>query len=243
MSGQMNNIAKARKLQNLTQDQVAKALGISRPSYINIENGKKDLSLREARCLSSILRISLDDIMNISDEGATISLQSGKNEKYKQMILNSIQYGADTSDGKIPKTKLAKLVYLADFIWYYFTNKPMSGMTYRKYSQGPVPDTYFRVVDELEIEQAVNCEIKNTAHMYSLVEKNAPKNKLSKKELYLIKAICSAWKDKATQEIVDFTHDQLPWQICRPNEIIPYDLITQEEPNRVLGSIKLPSDF
>ena len=49
----------------------------------------------------------------------------------------------DKNDGKVPKTKLAKLLYLADFAWYYDHLKSMSGMQYRKITFGPVPDTFF----------------------------------------------------------------------------------------------------
>ena len=72
--------------------------------------------------------------------------------------------------------------------------------------------------------------------MISMVERgDAPHGKLSDKERSVVKIIGEAWKDKQTQEIVDFTHDQLPWQICREGEVIPYGLITQEEPEKVYG--------
>jgi hypothetical protein len=40
--------------------------------------------------------------------------------------------------------------------------------------------------------------------------------------------IAEKWKNKNTKEIVDFTHNQLPWSMCYEKEIIPYILITQE---------------
>ena len=64
---------------------------------------------------------------------------------------------------------------------------------------------------------------------------DAPHGKLDDDELNVIRLLGEAWKDKQTQEIVDFTHDQLPWQICREGEVIPYGLITQEEPEKVYG--------
>ena len=50
---------------------------------------------------------------------------------------------------------------------------------------------------------------------------------------YLIKKIAEKWKNKKTSEIVNFTHIQLPYSICRDNELIPYELITQEDPDSV----------
>jgi hypothetical protein len=57
--------------------------------------------------------------------------------------------------------------------------------------------------------------------------------KLSKEENGLIGEIAKKWKNKKTSEIVDFTHNQLPYKICSPDEIIPYALITQEDPEHV----------
>lgn len=42
MCGQAtNNIIKARQSRGYSQEQVARAIGVSRPTYVNIEAGKK----------------------------------------------------------------------------------------------------------------------------------------------------------------------------------------------------------
>ena len=232
------NIEQARLARGYTQEQVARVIGVSRPTYSNIESGNKDLTLRQAEALSSMLRIGIDDIKGVSDGSSLFSNSLDAIDKYKQIILNSLHYGAD-DDGKITKTKLAKLVYLADFLWYYRNQEPMSGMTYRKLPRGPVSDTYFRALDELEEDCTISREEKGKAIMFSLVESNAPVGRLDDDELSLIKKISEAWKGKSTDDIVNFTHAQLPWQICRDGEVIPYGLITQEEPEKVYGNIKL----
>jgi hypothetical protein len=65
------------------------------------------------------------------------------------MLLNAIYYGSD-ADGKIPKTKLAKLLYLIDFISYYEQSSSISNLEYRKLPLGPVPYEYFEILDELK---------------------------------------------------------------------------------------------
>jgi len=227
-------IERARKALGYTQDQAASAIGVSRPTYAGIESGTKDLTVRQAETISAFLQISMNEIL-----GAADSKSVGSTDKYKQIILNSLKYGAD-EDGKITKTKLAKLVYLADFVWYYLHLSPMSGMTYRKLPWGPVADIYFRALDELEEDGAINRETRGRAVLFSLVEKEAPiSTKLSEQERTLIEKISSCWKSKSTDELVSFTCEQLPWQICREGEIIPYNLITQEEPRRVYGLVQL----
>jgi len=238
-SKQTNRIAYVRQMRGFTQNDVAQALGISRPTYSQIESGIKDMTIGQAKSLARILNIGFNDITGESD-GFLVFNDAGSNErKYRQMILCSIKYGAD-SDGKITKTKLAKLVYLADFIWYYFNLSPMSGMAYKKMQQGPVPVDYFLALDELEEnDKLITREIKGSSHLLSLVESDISFSLLTDDEIGLITNICEGWKGKTTKEIVEFTHSQLPWLICRDNEIIPYVLITQEEPERVYGPIKI----
>ena len=53
-----------RNKKGLTQSEVAKEIGISRSSYIAIEQGEKSLTFEEAKKLSIILECSLDELYN-----------------------------------------------------------------------------------------------------------------------------------------------------------------------------------
>lgn len=240
MSNLSKNLEKARLARGYTQEQVASAIGLSRQTYALVEAGKRDITLSQAESLAAMLRASIDELRGAPDGVATFSDSQDSVEKYKQIILNALQSGADDSDGRITKTKLAKLVYLADFTWYYNNLVPMSGMSYRKLPRGPVPDVYFRALDELEEDSVIDRKEKGKSILFELTESgDAPSNRLNPDEKAMINKIGKAWKGKQTQEIVDFTHAQLPWQICRDGEVIPYGLITQEDPKRVYGRAKL----
>jgi DNA-binding XRE family transcriptional regulator len=220
-----------RTKNNLSQDQIAKVIGVSRPTYAAIESGKQQLSAEEAQKLAAMLGITIDELL--SGNIANI-------EKYKQMILSYLRMNLTSKgDNKIPKTKLAKLLYLADFAWYYNHNESMSGMQYRRIAYGPVPDTFFRALDELEEAGKIIIERKDDGikEMFLISELDSNRNEkihtLSADEVKLMKDIGKRWKDKNTKEIVNFTHNQLPYTLCRPDEIIPYELITQEDPEMV----------
>lgn len=239
MSNLGQNLEKARLARGYTLEQVAKVANVSRQTYALVESGKRDITLTQAESLAAMLRISIDELRGAPDGVSTFLDSIASVEKYKQIILNALQFGAD-DDGKITKTKLAKLVYLADFTWYYDQLTPMSGMSYRKLPQGPVPDVYFRALDELQESGIITREDKDRSMLFMLTESGeAPANRLTQAEKNMIKKISKTWKGKQTQEIVDFTHSQLPWQICREGEVIPYGLITQEDPERVYGNAKL----
>jgi hypothetical protein len=128
-------------------------------------------------------------------------------------------------------------LYLADFAWFYKHLESMSGLSYRKIKYGPVPDNYFRAIDELFEEGSINIDCDSQDGAFLIHEtRSGSKTELSElneKEKKLIKDISEKWKGKRTQEIVKFTHDQLPYSICEENEIIPYGLITQEDPEHV----------
>ena len=228
MSQKLHQLLKElREKKNLSQQEVADKLGMSRQSYISVEQGKKELSLSEAQAISNIYGIDLKDM----EMGIIPDL-----DKYKEMIISFLRSFNAVGDGKIPKTKLAKLLYLADFSWFYETMKSMSGMQYRRIKFGPVPDLYFRALDELEEEGRIERDNKKSDVILFSENEGSKKislEKLEKKEIELITKIAKKWEDKKTREIVSFTHNQLPYKVCSPDEIIPYELIIQEDPKYV----------
>ena len=218
-------IKSLRMERGISQVAISDKLRISRSSYISFEQGRRELSLSEAKKIADIFGITLPEM-----ESGLIP----NYEKYKDMILAYLRTASST-DGKIPKTKLAKLLYLADFTWFYKYLKSMSGMQYRRIQYGPVPDMYFRAVDELEEIGKISIDRKGDVILISenkSMEKQ-PLSSLNKDEVSLIGDIAKKWKGKRTNEIVAFTHNQLPYKICTPDEIIPYELITQEDPEYV----------
>jgi len=225
----MNNayatlIKNLRQKKGASQQEIADKIGVSRVSYIAIEQGKKDLSLREAGALSELFDITLEDLL---------SGDSKKYKKYEQMLFAFLRNVS--GDGKITKTKLAKFLYLADFGWFYDTHTSMSGLPYRKIEHGPVPDYYFRLLEELDGDGKILIKPKDKALLVSETRtgQKVGDNLLSVEEKKLIKKISNKWRDKDTKEIVDFTHNQLPYIFADKGAIIPYELITQEDPRHV----------
>lgn len=220
-------IKSLRQKNQMSQQQVADKIGISRTSYIDVEKGKKELSLSEAQRLVEIFGINLKDL----ETGILPDY-----EKYKEMILFFLRLNNNNKDGKIPKTKLAKFLYLADFAWFYEKLESMSGMKYRRIDYGPVPDLYFRALDELEEEGKINIDRSIDGVILISAGEGLKMKKLETitgEEKFLMEKIFRKWKNKKTSEIVDFSHQQLPYRLCSPDEIIPYELIIQEDPSYV----------
>lgn len=220
-------IKSLRDQRGFSQQEIADKLGISRTSYIGVEKGTRELFLSEAQKLSSVFGISLEDM----EIGVVPNY-----DKYKEMILSYLRITSSKKDGKIPKTKLAKLLYLADFSWFYENMKSMSGMQYRRIKYGPVPDSYFRALDELEDEGKISID-RSKSDVILISETDSSKRDrlttIDKEEKALMTKVANKWMNKRTPEIVNFTHRQLPYKLCAPNELIPYELIIQEDPEYV----------
>jgi len=229
MNKYMEKIKEFRIGKELSQEQVAKTIGVSRPTYSAIEAGKQNLDVDEAQKLAKLFGTSVDELLS----GNIPNI-----EKYKHMILAYLRMDI-SKDGKIPKTKLAKLLYLADFAWFYDHLESMSGMQYRKIAYGPVPDTFFRALDELEENGKIVIDRKNDGgkDMLLISESESNKNEkiqsISSEEKVLMEKIAEKWKNKKTQDIVNFTHNQLPYLMADDEEMVSYALITQEDPHEV----------
>jgi transcriptional regulator with XRE-family HTH domain len=226
LSSITSKVTKLREQSGLTQEAVATKLGISRQSWILVEKGERDLNTEELGPLAAVFGIDPADFFEeIPDL-----------EKFRQMYFACIQFAADERGG-VPKTKLAKLLYLADFTKYYNDLEPMSGAKYRCMQYGPVADIFFSTTEDLYDGGKIAIKSANDALIISSNDRQQTYDRLSEDELKLIEAICKLWKDKRTAEIVNFTHEQKPWKMCREGEYIPYSLIIQEDPKHVYQPI------
>lgn len=215
------NLENLRNSKDLTQDAVAGQLGVSRATYINIESGKSKPNIEQLEKLAKIYDASISELIDTPRN----------NEKFEQLYL----YVLSHFKGGIPKTKLAKILYLADFSWYYDTLESMTGMRYVRRQYGPVADTFFELTESLYDGGKINIEVLDRgAFMISRSASTRPQEDLlSTDEKKRVDEICKTWENARTEEIVNFTHAQRPWQACADGEYIPYSLITQEDPQHV----------
>lgn len=155
------------------------------------------------------------------------------NKKFEQMyfyVLKKFKNG-------VPKTKLAKLLYLADFSYFYDNLEPMSGVTYIRRDYGPVADIFFETTDKLFDAGKIRIKPLDRAMMIKMISIDENDDLLSENEKNRMDEIVDFWKNKSTQEIVNFTHEQKPWKACMDGEKIPYSLIIQEDPNHVYAPV------
>ena len=229
----VDRLCRVRNDSGHSQEHMADLLSLKgRQSYAAVERGDKGLTIDQVQLLAAEFPGQFDRFIGAG------SYDSAGVKKYRQMILNIVKFGVD-GRGAITKTKLAKLAYLADFTWYYENLQAMSGLPYIRLEYGPVAQAYFQILNDLEEEEVIVRENSGKSILISLNEAiDQPRDLLTDNELRLIEKLARAWAKQPTAEIVAFSHQQLPWRICNNEEVIPYGLITQEEPERVYGHLK-----
>jgi transcriptional regulator with XRE-family HTH domain len=214
-----------REEKKLSQAEVAAVASMSRASYVAVEKGSKELTLAEAESITKLFGITLDELVQ------TVAPDI---QKYQEMMLCFIRQSKQTKT-VIKKTKLASLLYLADFAWYYQNDKSLSGFSYRKITFGPVADVYFRLLEEMEVGGVINVKqiYRDDYHMYEIEETRASAkkilSKLSKREQTHLAKIWTQWEKGSTAEILKFTTEQAPYLNSLAGEIIDYELIKTED--------------
>ena len=86
-----NNIAMIRRMRGLTQELVAREIGVSRPKYINIEKGLSELTVSQVEKLKQLLEVDFEDL---------IGVETGKFD-YKKFIREE----SNALDSELVETK------------------------------------------------------------------------------------------------------------------------------------------
>ncbi len=212
-------LREARIQNGLTQEDTAQAMGVSRPTYVKIEENKKDITVIQAQLLKQKFGIDLLSTAHADRENI---------EKFRDMMLAIIHFGGAEGDGRIPKTKLAKILYFSDAQWFLDYGHTMSSMVYRKLPQGPVPYEFFQSVDQMADTGTISIKFSGLAQMIGASEPfNVRESHLNNDEVNLIERICARWKDRRTDAIVSHSHLHPTWSRAGDYESIDMNLLKE----------------
>lgn len=218
-----SNIIELRKRAGYSQEEIASKLGVTRQTYCKFENGSADLNTTQIQQLADIYGVQVVELY----------YEIQNKEKFKEMLIYIL---TKFRKHGLPKTKLAKLLYLSDFSHYYTHLESMSNVYYKCQEYGPLADPFYETVEDMAEQGKIHIDILGEGAQMISLSKSEFVNEfplLSTEEIKEIDDICNKWASASSKEIINFTHNQKPWMACRPNEIIPYDLILQEDPDHV----------
>lgn len=237
-------ILEQRKKHDLTQDFLASKIGVSRPTYVQIEQGERDLTITEARKLSDIFGIVFDDFVQGKDTSATVEVKKSvkkikeekqemrisvpqKNlQKFKEVLL----YVLSKVGGKpnVGEAVVYKLLYFIDFDFYEKFEEQLIGATYIKNHYGPTPVEFKTIVDDMiKNGEVVKVEGKyfNYPQRKYLPIRRPNLNVLSGREIEHIDDVLARLADKNAKEMENYSHEDIPWKAAKDGKSISYESV------------------
>lgn len=234
-----------RKKQQLSQEYMAEFLDMSRPTYIQIEKGTRELTVSEAQKAAALFGLPLEKFLAmekpqtyISEEkkigkfkkipasDIRISIPKKDIEKFKQVLLYILErVGAKPNIGE---TALYKLLYFIDFDYYEKYEEQLMGATYIKNHYGPTPVEFSKVIAQMEKEGKIE-KVKSTYFQYEqkkyLPRTSPDLSQLSAQELAMIDSVLNRLSDKSAKELSSYSHGDIPWKSHEAGEKISYESV------------------
>ena len=144
---------------------------------------------------------------------------------YKNAVLYFVKY---CNNKYLHATKLNKLLYYLDFIYFRDHGKSVTGDSYIHQGYGPVPARIDEILAELKSEGAIDTEAipSNDVEMINFSLRDESKfdeSVFSSDQRKLLKQICDEFGASPTEKIVPQTHLEAPWFYSQPYEVVDYD--------------------
>lgn len=243
-------IYQQRKKLSLTQGFLASQIGVSRPTYVQIEQGERDLTITEARKLADIFGMAFDDFVQgkeiptkveikkstktakKNEPEIRISIPQKNLEKFKEVLLYILSIvGGKPNVGEVV---VYKLLYFIDFDFYEKFEEQLIGATYIKNHYGPTPVEFKIIVDDM-IKKGEVVKVDGKYFNYPqrkylpLREPDLTKLK-DARELRHIDEVIARLGDKNATELSDYSHEDTPWIVAKENQPLDYEAVFYRTP-------------
>jgi len=242
-------LKKIRKNKGISQEYLAKYLNLSRPTYVQLENGSRKMFVEEAQKLALFFDLSLDDFLAEKEnknpvikfdennkieqkQEIRISVPQKNIQKFKEVLLYILEkVGSKVNVGE---TVIYKLLYFIDFDFYEKYEEQLIGATYIKNNFGPTPVEFKKVIEEMQDSgelEVVKSKYFNYPQRKYLPLKRAILKSLSAIEKEHIDEILNRsvsgkkLVDMTAKEISDYSHGDLPWKVHKMGEKISYETV------------------
>lgn len=235
-------ISELRKEKGFTQEEMAKAVGLSRTALTQMELGKRGIDVMELRALSSFLGFSVDALFSnesvLKEEMAVYKRSSMKQNEVRisvpklqvEKFRNVLLYILERCAGKpnVGETVLYKLLYFSDFNYYELYEEQLTGAEYRKLPHGPVPLNMNVILNEM-IAKGILQRIKTDFHGFPqtryLPLQKADLTQMKASEKVVIDGVIQQMSDWNAATISQYSHGDKPWKATEANASIDYELV------------------
>ena len=248
-------LKKLRVKNNVSQEFMAKQLGISRPTYADLESGTRKMYVNEALTAANFFGLTLDDFLNekenptpeIKLEKPVIKVKSEENKskspemrisvpqeniaKFKEVLLYVLEkIGARSNIGE---AVICKLLYFIDFDFYEKYEEQLIGAKYIKNHHGPTPAAFSEIVKQMEENEEVVRVIKKYFQYDQkkyLPLRKADLSKLTALEKEHIDQEIERFKDFNAAKMKEYSHNDVPWIGTENLKIIDYESVFYRTP-------------
>jgi transcriptional regulator with XRE-family HTH domain len=235
-------LQKLRKRHGMTQEYLASVLSMSRPTYLQIEHGERELTMPEIKKLIHIFDVSLTDFFAEKEGGntvVTLEKKQSKTEKHLSIRVTEkslkkftqvLLYILNKVGGKpnIGETVLHKLLYFIDFDYYEKYEENLMGATYIKNHHGPTSIELSAIIKEMEENGELEI-VKSKYFKYEqkkyLARKRPNLTLFSAREIEHIDSVLARLSDKNAKEIEQYSHDDIPWKSAVMGKPISYESV------------------
>ncbi len=233
-----------RKKHGFTQKYLANKLGISRPTYLQIEGDERDLTISQARKLAGIFNVSLENILKETESDYKVIIPETEKEslfrsnnmqiritkkdlnKFKQVLLYVLNKVG--SKPNVGETVLHKLLYFIDFDYYEKFEESLMGGVYIKNHHGPTSVELASIIKDMEKNEELE-SIKSEYFKYKqkkyLPLKRPDLNILSAREIEHIDDVLARLSDKNANEIEKYSHNDIPWRSANEGKPLSYESV------------------
>jgi len=237
-----------RQRLGISQEELARLLGVARPTISQMENGERKISAEEIPKLSKIFNVSSDILLGLKKEPEMVLRESTRTykvkpeirvnvpqkklEKFKEVLLYILNKVG--SKPNIGETVLYKLLYFIDFNFYEKYEEQLIGATYIKNHYGPTPIEFKKIVDRMiknkEIVKVENQYFKYPQTKYlPLREPDLSKLRGHEKDM-IDDVLDSRLSDMNAAEISEYSHQDVPWLTTEEGESIEYESVFYRTP-------------
>jgi len=243
-----NFIQKMRMSKGFTQEYMAQKLEMSRPTYVALEKGQREITIGEAKQIAKLFNLSFNQFINEEElseqvdiiqsteeeeaQDLRISIPQKDFEKFREILLYILfQVGGKPNVGE---TVLYKLLYFIDFDYYEKYEEQLIGATYIKNHFGPTPVEFKKLVENMikkgELEIIKSKSFQYDQKKYLAVREPDFAKLLSAQELQHINDVLARLSDKNAKELSEYSHQDVPWIVAEEGKPIDYESVFYRTP-------------
>lgn len=244
-------LEKIRETKNISKEEMACILGVTRQTYYKYESGEVDLGLRHVKKIAEAFNLNYSDIIDnklskdieyniienadkkdnktkekVVKNDIRIDIPKENIEKFKQVLLYILKKVG--SFPNVGETVIYKLLYFIDFDYYEINEEQLMGLKYIKNAFGPTPVSFSKLVKQFEKDKLIE-EIKTKYFNYDMVKYlplvNPDLSVLNAKEIKFIDEELEKYASKSAIELSDLSQKDIPWLGTKEKDVINYEAV------------------